>query len=198
MRQNTRLWLASTRILLKEMVKLRRLEWDDIDAVHALVSRMDVVRHMLLPVCSPAESEKFLRDALLESPSDPWRSIVRAIGDCSSRRLVGLCGVVILRGAEEGEMWYLVAPESWGRGIGTEATKQLLDYGFGELGLHRIWATCLPENPASVRVLEKIGMRKEGFLIKNLKIHGAWKSSFLYAMLAEEWNCAASTPARHL
>jgi RimJ/RimL family protein N-acetyltransferase len=55
------------------------------------------------------------------------------------------------------------------------------------MSLHRIWATCLPENPASARVLEKAGMRKEGFLVKNLKIHGEWKSSSLYAILAEEW-----------
>ena len=170
------------------MVKLRRLEWDDIDAVHALISRMDVVRHMLLPLCSREESEKFLRESLVESPSDPWRSIVRAIGQCPSGDLVGLCGVVILRGAEEGEIWYLVNPECWGRGVATEAAKQLLALGFGELGLHRIWATCLPENPASARVLEKVGMRKEGFLLKNLKIHGVWKSSSLYAMLAEEWS----------
>ena len=170
------------------MVKLRRLEWDDLDAVHALISRMDVVRHMLLPLCSREESEKFLRESLVESPSDPWRSIVRAIGQCPSGDLVGLCGVVILRGAEEGEIWYLVNPECWGRGVATEAAKQLLALGFGELGLHRIWATCLPENPASARVLEKVGMRKEGFLLKNLKIHGVWKSSSLYAMLAEEWS----------
>jgi len=100
--------------------------------------------------------------------------------------------VVILRGAEEGEIWYLVKPESWGKGIATEAATHLLDLGFGELGLHRIWATCLPENPASARVLEKVGMRKEGFLLRNLKIHGVWRSSFLYAMLAEEWSRASS------
>ena len=170
------------------MVKLRRLESGDIDAVHALVSRMDVVRHMLLPVCSREESEKFLRDSLLESPSDPWRSIVRAIADCAGGKLVGLCGLVVLRGAEDGETWYLVDPEYWGRGVATEAVKQLLGFGFGELRLHRIWATCLPENPGSARVLEKVGMRREGFLVKNLKIHGVWKSSFLYAMLVEEWN----------
>jgi len=175
------------------MIALRTLKPGDIDAVHALVSRMDVVRHMLLPLCSREESEKFLRDALLESQSDPWRSIVRAISisDSPQSDLVGLCGVVILRGAEEGEIWYLVQPESWGRGIAAEAARHLLDFGFGQLGLHRIWATCLPENPASARVLEKAGMRKEGFLVKNLKIHGVWKSSYLYAMLAEEWSGVA-------
>jgi [ribosomal protein S5]-alanine N-acetyltransferase len=169
------------------MVRLRRLEAGDIDSVHALVSRMEVVRHMLLPLCSREESEKFLRGSLLENPSDPWKSIVRAITEGGSEEAIGLCGLVILRGAEEGEAWYLVKPELWGKGIATEALKQLLDLGFEELGLHRIWATCLPENPASARVLEKAGMRKEGFLVKNLKIHGVWKSSFLYAILAEEW-----------
>jgi RimJ/RimL family protein N-acetyltransferase len=164
------------------MIGLRTLESGDIDAVHALTSRMDVVRHMLLPLCSRDDSEKFLRESLVESPSDPWTSIVRAIADSPPGNVVGLCGVVILRGAEEGEIWYLVEPESWGKGIATDAAKHLLDFGFGELGLHRIWVTCLPENPASARVLEKVGMRKEGFLVRNLKIHGVWKSSFLYAM----------------
>ena len=177
------------------MVRLRSLESGDIDAVHALISRMDVVRHMRLSLCSREESEKFLRDSLLESASDPWRSIVRAISDVAGRDLVGLCGLVILRGAEEGEIWYLVEPGSWGKGIASEAAKLLLDYGFGELGLHRIWATCLPENPASARVLEKAGMRAEGFLVKNVKIHGAWRSSFLYALLAEEWSRASSNSA---
>lgn len=174
------------------MVRLRSLKPGDVDAVHALISRMDVVRYMLLPLCSREESEKFLRDALLESPSDPWRSVVRGISNHPRGDLVGICGVVILRGAEEGEIWYLVEPESWGKGIATESARHLLDYGFGELGLHRIWATCLPENPASARVLEKVGLRKEGFLVKNLKIHGVWKSSFLYAMLAEEWSRATA------
>jgi RimJ/RimL family protein N-acetyltransferase len=170
------------------MVKLRPLETEDLDAGHALISRMDVVRYLVLPVCSREESEGFLRDAILESPSDPWRAIVRAIGDGPNGDLVGLCGVVVPRGAEEGEIWYLLHPDSWGKGIATEAARQLLGLGFGELGLHRLWANCLPENPASARVLEKAGMRKEGFLVRNLKIHGEWKSSFLYAILAEEWN----------
>src|ERR1035438_325602 len=93
------------------MVTLRRLEPADLDRVHALISRMDVVRYMLLPLCSREESEKFLRDSLLESPSDPWRSIVRAIGDGLRGDLVGLCGFVVPRGAEEGEIWYLVRSE---------------------------------------------------------------------------------------
>ena len=67
------------------MVRLRGLEPGDGDAVHALISRMDVVRHMLLPLCSREESEKFLRDSLLESPSDPWRSIDQSFAQAPRR-----------------------------------------------------------------------------------------------------------------
>jgi RimJ/RimL family protein N-acetyltransferase len=169
------------------MIELRKLEWGDVDRVHSLLSRMDVVKHMQFSVCSREESEKFVRDSLVESPLEScWKSIVRAVSDSGTGALAGLGGLVIMRGAEEGEIWYLVDPDFQGKGIATEAAKRLLDFGFGELGLHRIRASALPENPASGRVLEKAGMRKEGFLLGNLKIHGVWKSSFLYAMLAEE------------
>jgi RimJ/RimL family protein N-acetyltransferase len=165
-------------------VSLRPLVWTDLDAVHALTSRMEVVRYMLLPLCSRADTEQFLRKALTESADRPWRSIVRAI--CAPD-LAGVAGIGIVRGVQDGEIWYLIAPERWEQGIASATVPLLLDLGFGELGLHRIWATCLPENPASIRVLEKAGMRREGLLSKHLKIHGEWRSCYLYAILDEEW-----------
>ena len=90
---------------------------------------------------------------------------MHAIGDGPSGDLVGP-GVAIPRGAkEEGEIWYLVSPESWGRGVATEAAKRLLEFRSGNIGAPAEWATCLPENPASARVLEKLGMRKEDFVM---------------------------------
>jgi RimJ/RimL family protein N-acetyltransferase len=165
-------------------VTLRPLAWSDLDAVHPLTSRIDVVRYMLLPLCSRTDTAQFLRDALTESAHRPWRSIVRAI--CAPD-LAGLAGISILRGTEEGEIWYLVTPERWGEGIATAAVGQLLKLGFEDLRLHRLWATCLPENPASGRVLDQAGFRREGFLRKHLKIQGEWRSCSLYAMLDEEW-----------
>jgi hypothetical protein len=61
------------------MITLRTLQGDDLDAVHALISNMEVVRYMLLPVCSREESKKFLSGSINETPSASWRSIVRAI-----------------------------------------------------------------------------------------------------------------------
>ena len=183
----------SRRILWAEFftITLRQLGSSDLDAVHALISRMDVVRYMLFPLCTREDSERFVADSIAPPANSPWRSIVRMI--LADGELVGLCGISILRGAEEGEIWYLVRPECQGRGIATEAARQALGLGFAEFGLHRLWATCLPENPGSARVLEKLGMRREGLQVRNLRIHGEWKSSFLYAILEDEWRAAATS-----
>jgi RimJ/RimL family protein N-acetyltransferase len=106
--------------------------------------------------------------------------------------VIGLCGIAVLRGSEQGEIWYLVRPDHWGRGIAAESARSLLRIGFSEMNLHRMFATCLPENPASARVLENIGMRKEGCQVKGLKIHGVWRDCSLYAILREEWERAVT------
>ncbi len=80
----------------------------------------------------------------------------------------------------------------WGLGYATEATRLIVAFGFRELGLHRIEATCAPENLGSVRVLEKIGMRREGQLKQHLLAHGAWRDSLVYGVLRGEWPDAAA------
>ena len=69
----------------------------------------------------------------------------------------------MLPGAEEGELWYAAGSGVLGLRSGRLLRRTTGRSGVGKLRLHRIWATCLPENPASGRVLEKVGMRKEGF-----------------------------------
>lgn len=170
------------------IVNLRLLAPADIEGVHTLLSDWTVVRYMLLPHCETVEqSRKCLDELITETPGGAWISVVRTIEVLDSAPLVGLCGIAILRGSEQGEIWYLVRRDHWGRGIAQFAAGQLLRIGFCELNLHRMFATCLPENPASSRVLEKVGMRREGYHAKNLKIHGLWHDSYLYAILRTEW-----------
>jgi ribosomal-protein-alanine N-acetyltransferase len=177
-------------------VKLRALTPADLRAVHVLLSDWNVVRYMLLPNCTTEdETRKCLDDLMTESPGGAWQSVVRAIELQNASGVVGLSGVVVLHGSKQGEIWYLVKPDHWGRGIAQQAARELLRIGFSEMNLHRMFATCHPENPASAWVIEKIGMRKEGFQLKNLKIHGAWHDSFLYAILREEWVQAVSASA---
>jgi len=75
-----------------------------------------------------------------------------------------------------------------GRGYATEAALALLRCGFEELQLHRLIATCQPENIPSYRVMEKVGMRREGFFQKCIyRDDTTWWSEYFYAILEEEW-----------
>lgn len=67
------------------------------------------------------------------------------------------------------------------KGYASEAARAILKYGFEEMNLHRIIATCQPQNKPSYRVMEKIGMRREGYF-KN-----EWWDEYYYAILEEEW-----------
>ena len=69
----------------------------------------------------------------------------------------------------------------------SEATRLTLDFAFGQLGLHRIEAACLPTNAPSRGLLEKTGFQYEGYARGYLRIDGAWRDHVLYAILRDEW-----------
>jgi ribosomal-protein-alanine N-acetyltransferase len=73
----------------------------------------------------------------------------------------------------------------WRQGYAAEAARALFAVGFGDLGLHRIWATADVRNIASWRLLEKLGMRREAHFRLDVLVKAAWRDSFLYAILAE-------------
>ena len=72
-------------------------------------------------------------------------------------------------------------------GYASEAANRLIEYGFNSLFSHRIIATCQPENVASWKILEKIGMSKEGHFKKCIFRRGKWIDELFYAILREEW-----------
>lgn len=85
-----------------------------------------------------------------------------------------------------GEVGYILRRETWGRGLPTEVAGLLLRCGFDELRLHRLWATCDPANAASIRVLEKVGMRREGLLREHYLAHdGTWRDAVVYAAIRD-------------
>lgn len=86
------------------------------------------------------------------------------------------------------EIGWVFHPAHQGQGYATEAAAALLRYAFTELQAHRVIATCQPENPASYRVMEKIGMRREGHFQQCIpRPDGSWWDEYFYAVLAEEW-----------
>lgn len=103
-------------------------------------------------------------------------------------QLIGNCGIRMDDpDTRVGDIGYEFAPEHWGQGYATEAAREIVRFGFDELGLHRIWAWCIADNVGSWRVMEKLGMRCEGHLRENEFFKGRWWDTLMYAILEEEW-----------
>ncbi|MFE8700031.1 GNAT family N-acetyltransferase [Cytobacillus sp. FJAT-54145] len=85
------------------------------------------------------------------------------------------------------EIGWVFNPKFYNKGYASEAALATLKYAFEELSAHRIIATCQPENTGSYRVMEKIGMRREGFFKKCIPHGDKWWDEYYYAILDEEW-----------
>jgi RimJ/RimL family protein N-acetyltransferase len=87
----------------------------------------------------------------------------------------------------KGEIWYKLLPDYWGQGLATEAMKAMLAFGFEQLKLHRIECGCSIHNVASFKVMEKVGMTREGIKRKVLPLDNGWHDAYLYGILEEEY-----------
>jgi RimJ/RimL family protein N-acetyltransferase len=85
------------------------------------------------------------------------------------------------------ELGYVFHPDHGGRGLATEAATALLDWGFGEFGLHRVYARCHAGNVASIRLMDRLGMRQEAHHVESYLFGGQWADQLVFAVLAREW-----------
>lgn len=85
------------------------------------------------------------------------------------------------------EIGWVFNPAYQNKGYASEVAYAVLHHGFHILNLHRIIATCQPENVPSWRVMEKMGMRREGYFKKCIPKGNEWWDEFYYAILQEEW-----------
>ena len=88
----------------------------------------------------------------------------------------------------QGELGWVFHPDHSGRGYATEAAAAAIDWGFGELRFHRIWARLNPGNTASARLCERLGMRREALLHEESRFRGEWADLAIYALIDREWH----------
>ena len=112
--------------------------------------------------------------------------VVFAVRLTETGELVGAVGLVLNADHRRAELGYWVARAAWGRGYATEAARALVHHGFEVLGLERIHAAHFAHNPASGRVMEKVGMRREGLQAGHVIKWGAREDLVLYGMLRED------------
>ncbi|HEX6992059.1 MAG TPA: GNAT family N-acetyltransferase [Gemmatimonadales bacterium] len=111
-------------------------------------------------------------------------AVTRRDGD----ELVGAIGLSLEPAHHRAELGYWVARAAWGQGVCTEAARAVLQYGFGVLGLERIFAHHFAGNPASGRVMQKLGMRHEGTLRGHIVKWGRREDVECYGILREEFS----------
>jgi RimJ/RimL family protein N-acetyltransferase len=105
-------------------------------------------------------------------------------------QLVGAMGLVINKRHECAELGYWVGKPYWNKGYCTEAAQAVLEYGFNELNLNRIFAHHVKRNQASGRVMQKIGMMHEGCLRQHVKKWDVFEDLEAYAILRSEFTAA--------
>lgn len=124
--------------------------------------------------------------AFLELAKDPdklWLAItLRADG-----RQIGGIGLRVDKAQQHAELGYWLGLPYWGQGYATEAAREMLRYAFDDLHLHRVFASHFKHNPASGRILRKIGMSYEGCQREHLRKWDQFVDSELYGILRREW-----------
>ncbi|WP_260858119.1 GNAT family N-acetyltransferase [Bacillus sp. FJAT-22090] len=173
---------------MNNQVFLREMEEKDWIDVHEYASKEIVCQYQPWGPNNEQESKDFVKQVMKDTKSTERTRFVYSIVDKESGKMIG-AGEFNIRDSQNrsGEIGYIINPSFWGKGIATEVAGQLIKFGFTQLKLHRIFATCDPRNIASSKVLEKIGMIKEGRMREDLLLKDGWRDSFLYSILEEEW-----------
>ncbi len=172
-----------------ERLLLRSFHDSDVETFAAYRSDPEVARYQSWDApYSVKWAKAFIEEMKNTRPATPGKWYQVAIELKSSHMLIGDCAFCLLaEDARQAEIGFTLARAYQGQGYATEAVKRLLDYLFGELGLHRVRAICDAENSASAKLMERLGMRREAHWIENIWFKGGWGSEYGYALLDREW-----------
>lgn len=167
---------------------VRRFLPSDGPGLYSYLSRPEAVRFEPYPVQSAADCERIVSE---RAASPEFLAVcLRDGGELVGNLYLHRCDPHDWRTYELG---YVFHPDHWGNGYASEAASALVTRCFAECGAHRVEARCDPLNTASWRLLERIGFRREGHLLRNASFakdesgEPVWKDTCLYAVLDSEW-----------
>jgi RimJ/RimL family protein N-acetyltransferase len=170
-------------------VALRRFHPGDVTEFVAYRSCEQVARFQSWDAPYPRdEGERFIQQLAKEDPDTAGEWFQFAVALRPAGQLIGDCAAMPhADDPRQCEIGFTIAPEHQGHGYATEAVRLLLTYLFAARGKHRITAYCDSRNAASVALLERLGMRREGHLRESTWAKGEWTDDLVYALLHDEW-----------
>jgi RimJ/RimL family protein N-acetyltransferase len=175
--------------ILTERLAIRDLDPSDGPRVFSYHRHPDISRFQSWATDSVDSVQSYIRSLPAIEPGAPGGWYQAGIFLPPSGKLIGDCGFrVPASDPEQAEVGITLAPEFQGNGYATEALRALLDYLLVTMGKHRVFGSVDPRNVASIKLQERIGMRKEAHFVKSLWFKGEWVDDVIFAILASEWN----------
>ena len=165
--------------------RLRLLTPSDLHVVHELHSFPELAKYNTLGIPKDIEETKAIVKTSVEgNQKSEIMSYSFAVELLETGNVIGLFGFNLgNKKYKDAEVWYKIHPEFWNKGYATETLKAVIFFGFETLNLHRIQAGCAIENLASIKVLEKCGMIREGHCRQTLPLKTGWADNYEYALL---------------
>lgn len=176
-------------IIETERLILRPITMADVPAIFEYASNPNVSKYVPWSVHRTiADSEVFVKDYILKNYEnevpEPWGATIKALGD----KIVGTAGCMwISKPWKTMELGGISAEPMWGNGYAYEASRAVLDYVYRNYDVNRIYAKCHLENVASARVMEKLGMKREGIMRACVYKEGKFIDMYCYSILRAEW-----------
>lgn len=170
-------------VLTTERLVLRKLSMDDLEAVFALRSDPVAMRYVPRPLAKDRE-EAAAHIQLILVTQQANEGLQWAITLKDNPSMVGIIGFWRMKKEHyRAEIGYMVLPKYWGQGIVSEAIAAVVQHAFDTLGFHSIEAVIDPQNPASMRVLEKNGFVREAWFKEDFFYNGEFLDSVHYGIV---------------
>ena len=170
-----------------ERLLLRRIEKSDADDMYEYSCDRDVTKYLLWDAHPSEEYTQnyiaYLQERYAAGDFYDFAIVLKETG-----RMIGTVGFTSFDlPNNSAEVGYVVSPSYQGRGYATEALKRLISFGFDVLGLSRISAVCMDGNAASLRVMEKSGLKREGLLRCAVLAKGEMKDVHVSAITEKDY-----------
>ena len=173
--------VSTARLTLREFVAA------DFDAVYAYSSDARVTRYLFFGPRDQDSTAEYLEELLSSQLEKPRTRFELAVEENASGRLIGACDLSLIE-SNVVDLGYMLGTEYWGKGFATEIALALVDAAFFDLSADRVISTVDVNNGASIRVLEKIGMRWEAVYRKHRRAKNRWWDCHLFVLPREVWD----------
>ena len=177
--------MSKFNLIKTDRLFIRTLARQDRDAFFRYRSLPEVFKYQSWRPQDMGEIEKFIEENLTISPNtrNTWLQLAVCL---KNGQLIGDTGIHFIDDYQV-EIGYTLSPEFQGQGYAFEAVNAIIAYLFSGLKKHRITASVDPDNLKSIKLLEKIGFRKEAHFIKSFRLDDRWYDDCVYAILEDEW-----------